>query len=191
NTLSFTCSILLSYSVFISSTPSDIYTLSLHDALPISAHEGPNRGVGFSPVRFRARPWGRSCAGTHAGPESWPGTRGAPHKRSRPCDGRGCGAWGCSTPEPTRPRRGTRVASSERRHYPRLTPWRTNGPGGQETPTRRAGAVGGAENGDAGWLRGQTTRRRMRCFDGGSKHRPRFDGGPKRYNPMYTADPGC
>src|SRR5580692_11612855 len=47
------------------------------------------------------------------------------------------------------------------------------------------------EKGDAGWLRGQTTRRRYhRRSDGGPERRQRCpDGGPEHRYEWYTADP--
>src|SRR5690606_39249251 len=68
-----------------------------------------------------------------------------------------------------------RILAAERTFYPAVT--------------EKAQEVNQKRN-DAGWLRGQTTRRRKRCFDGGSKHRSvRFNGGLKRQTPIYTGTP--
>lgn len=65
-------------------------------------------------------------------------------------------------------------------------------------PSRRSGSSESAqrdrgikEKGDAGWLRGQTTRRRYhRRSDGGPERRQRcLDGGPKHRYEWYTANP--
>src|SRR5690606_27902245 len=45
------------------------------------------------------------------------------------------------------------------------------------------------EKGDAGWLRGQTTRRRAQCSDGGSKHWPSASTGDRSAGPQCTPHP--
>ena len=145
----------------------------------------------------RTRPWGRSPSGNRACPGSGTGTPGVRHRRSRPCVCRGCAGGDCSTPAPMRPWHGTRVASTvgDSPVYPMLTPAPRIGPPGQargmtgSSPSAGHVARRVRTQGDAGWLRGQTTRRRRRCSDGGSKHRSRASTGDRSARTQCTPMP--